>query len=90
MFPMSAKSQPHTIGVWISEPILQPNGNYLVVVDSEGTETGDTSQKHKILGLVVSFSSSLPSFAYTHNRSVCLHVVGECWCKMSSTTPTAD
>ena len=41
------------MGIWISEPALQPNGNYLVVVDSEGTETGNTSQQPKILALVI-------------------------------------
>ena len=66
---MSAKSEPHTMGVWISEPILQANGNHLVVVDSEGTETGDTSQQPKILALVIIASSlflllSLPSFNF--------------------------
>ena len=47
------------MGIWMSEPVLQSNGNYLVVVDSEGTETGDTSQQPKILALVI-LASHLP------------------------------
>lgn len=51
-FPVSVELQPCTYGVWISEPQRQPNGDYIVYVDSEGTEMGDTSQQHKILSLV--------------------------------------
>jgi hypothetical protein len=37
--------------VWISNPVPLSNDEFMVVVDSEGTEMGDTKYQYKILAL---------------------------------------
>eukprot|EP00026_Physarum_polycephalum_P001364 Phypoly_transcript_01365.p2 GENE.Phypoly_transcript_01365~~Phypoly_transcript_01365.p2 ORF type:complete len:502 (+),score=80.82 Phypoly_transcript_01365:144-1649(+) len=58
-FTVSDKSEPCTLGLWLSHPVLvdEEKGEYLVVVDSEGTEMGNTKHQHKVLALACLLAS---------------------------------